>query len=236
MENSLDRRDVSEGKMLQKAADRMLFSANHLCRSVQPCCTLLFQAAWQQTQFPAFDNSPSSHTALPWPRDTRDHSCRELVLSPALGWAGKGGRQWGSEVCLEVVSNVSPLLCCYSWLGAVQGVETQVRAFLNHLESCYQWVTRWNNCGRTGTLNFCLSILQMLTFHQKYCILILFCPPSIHYTHTSRIHIYGFFFAKACNPNWALQESLHFMLSSETEKDLWWAGSTTLRSVFISLP
>lgn len=85
LENNLERGDDS-GEMLQKVADRMLFSANHLCRSVQPACTHL-QTAGQQTQSPPFDNSPSSHSALL----DQETPVITPVISPALWWAGKGG-------------------------------------------------------------------------------------------------------------------------------------------------
>lgn len=82
--------------------------------------------------------TPPPHTLpFPDPETPEITAVESLSCLQHLDGQGKAGGS-GSEVCLEVVSNVSPLLCCYSWLGAVQGVETQVRAFLNHLESCYQ--------------------------------------------------------------------------------------------------
>lgn len=72
--------------MFQKAADRMLFSANHLCRPVQPCCTLLSKLHDSRHNFLPL-TAPLPHTLPFLDPDTRDPSCRELDLSSS--WMGR---------------------------------------------------------------------------------------------------------------------------------------------------
>ena len=75
----------AEGEIFQKKErcfrrlqrGTMIFSSNHICRFVQPCCTLLLQAAWQHAklpslwQFPALTHFPSLTQRHQWSQTQR---------------------------------------------------------------------------------------------------------------------------------------------------------------------
>lgn len=198
--------------------------------------TAHLQTAWQQTQFPPFDNFPSSHTALPWPGDTSDPTSD--LSSTLVGRERRGeGCSGGVRSALKWWGMWAQLLLWVRGSGgwSIAAAGTQVRALLKHLESWYQWVPRWNIFGRTSTLNFSLFTTQC--WHStKHSTCLIHFAPLLFVIDIQTEHIFMDFIAKVCNCSWALQEPLHFILPSETEKYLWWVGYSTLRSVFINLP
>lgn len=172
LENGLwsRRRDASEGEMLQKISGR---GNDFFCKShLQISSALLhasFASCMTEYKITCLMTIPSPRT-LPFPQPETPvmPDVEESYSSPAICWSAKGAPSSrggnGAEVCVLPCSDEwrseSPVValdqgrwrlrhCRLSGLRSGLFWRTWVRWWC-------QWVTRWNNYGTTGTLNFSL--------------------------------------------------------------------------------